>query len=104
MVIFDAFILYVAINPVPHCNTSNAYTTFYEHCTAKFGLPEILVTDNGIEFKNIEIITLCHLYNIKYKPRIYHAPWTNALVEGMKSLLQECLRCIINGIDTRYTE
>ena len=104
MVIVDAFTQYVALNPVPHCNAYYAYTTLYEHWIAKFGLPEILVTDNGTEFINNEIITLCHLYNIKHKPRTSHAPWTNGLVEGMNRSLQEYLRCIINGNDTRYTE
>ena len=104
MVIVDAFTHYVALNPVPHCNAYYAYTTLYEHWIAKFGLPEILVTDNGSEFINNEIITLCHLYNIKHKPRTSHAPWTNGLVEGMNRSLQEYLRCIINGNDTKYTE
>ena len=104
MVIVDAITHYVALNPVPHCNAYYAYTTLYEHWIAKFGLPEILVTDNGTEFINNEIITLCHLYNIKHKPRTSHAPWTNGLVEGMNRSPQEYLRCIINGNDTRYTQ
>ena len=104
MVIVGAFTHYVALNPVPHCNAYYAYTTLYEHWIAKFRLPEILVIDNGTEFINNEIITLCHLYNIKHKPRTSHAPWTNGLVEGMNRSLQEYLRCIINGNDTRYTE
>ena len=104
MVKIDLFTRYVAFNPVPQCNAYYAYTTLYDHWIAKFGLPEILVTDNGTEFINNEIITLCHLYNIKHKPRISHAPWTNGLVEGMNRSLQEYLRCIINGNDTQYTE
>ena len=104
MVIVDAFTHYVALNPVPHCNAYYAYTTLYEHWIAKFGLPEILVTDNGTEFINNEIITLCHLYNNKHKLRTSHAPWTNGLVEGTNRSLQEYLRCIINGNDTKYTE
>ena len=83
MVIVDAFTLYVALNLVPHCNAHNAYTTLHGHWIAKFGLPEIFVTDNGTEFINNEIITQCHLYNIEHKPRKSHAPWTNGLVEGM---------------------
>ena len=70
-------------------------------------LPKILVTDNGTEFINYDIITLCHLYIIKHKPRTSHAPWTNGLVEGMNCSLQDYLvylRFIINGNDTRYTE
>ena len=104
MVIFGAFTHYVALNPAPHCNGYYAYTTLYEHWIAKIGLPELLLTDNGTEFINNEIITLCHLYNMKHKTRTSQAPWTNGLVEGMKRSLQEYLRCIINGNDTRYTE
>ena len=104
MVIVDAFTHYVALNPVAHCNAYYAYTTLYEHWIAKFGLPETLVTDNGTEFNNNEIITLCHLYNIKHKPRTSHALWTNGIVEGMNRSLQEYLRCIINGNDTRHIE
>ena len=104
MVIVDAFTHYVALNPVPHCNAYYAYTTHYELWIAKFGLPEILVTDNGTKFINNEIITLCHIYNVKHKPRTSHAPWTDGLVGGMNRSSQEYLRCIINGNDTRYTE
>ena len=104
MVIVDAFIHYVALNQVPHCKACYAYTTLYEHWIAKFNLPEIFVTDNSTEFINNEIVTLCHLYNIKHKIRTSHAPCTNGLVEGMNRSLQEYLRCINNGNDERYTE
>ena len=65
MVTVDAFAHYVALSPVPHCNAYYAYTTLYEHLIAKFGLPEILVTDNGTEFIINEVIAICHQYNIK---------------------------------------
>ena len=60
MVIVDAFTHYVALNPVPYCNAYYAYTTLYEHWIAKFGLREILDTDNGTEFINNGIITPCN--------------------------------------------
>ena len=88
MVNVEAFTHYVAPNPKPHCNAYYAYTTLHEQWIAKLGLPEILVTDNGTDFINKEIITLCHLYNIKFKPRTFHAPLTNGLVEGMNRSLQ----------------
>ena len=75
MVIVDAFTHYVALNPVPHYDAYYTYTTLYEHWIAKFGLPEILVTDNDSEFINNETIT--QLNNSKHKPRTPHAPWTN---------------------------
>ena len=104
MVIVDAFTHYVTLNQVPHCNAYYAYTTLYEHWIAKFGLTELLITDNGTEFINKENITLCLLYKIKQKTYTSHAPWTNGLIEGMIRSLQEYLRCMINGNDTRYTD
>ena len=103
MVIVYAFTRYVALNPVPHCKDYLAYTTLYEHRIAIFGLPQIVVTDNGTEFNNNEFITLCHSSNIKHKPSTSHAPWTNGLVEGMNRSLQEYLRCIINGNEKKKT-
>ena len=81
MVIVDVFTHYAVLNPVPHCNAYCAYTTLYD-----------------------EIITLYHLYNFRHRPRTSHAPRTNGLVEGMNRSIQECLRCIINGNVTQYTE
>ena len=52
MVIVDAFNYYVELSPVPHCKVKYVYLTLYEYPIAKFGLPEILVTDNGAEFFN----------------------------------------------------
>ena len=89
MVTVDAFTHYVAVNPVPHCNAFYAYTTFYEHWIAKLGLPEIPVTENGLEF-----ITPSRLNKIKPKPQTFPAPLTIGLVEGLNRSLQEYFRCI----------
>ena len=88
MFIVEAFTHYIALNPVPHCKSYYAYTTLHEQGIAKFGLPDILVTDNDTDFINKEIITQCHLYNIKFEPRTTHAPLTIGLVEGMNRSLQ----------------
>ena len=81
-----------------------SYQNIPLHWIAENELPEPLVTDNGTDFINYEFIILCHLYNIKHKPRISHGPRTSGLVEGMNRSLQKKLRCIINGTDTKYTE
>ena len=104
MVIVDAFTHYVALNPVPHCNAYYAYTTLYEHWIAKFGLPEILVTDNRTEFINNEIITLCHLFNIKHKPRTSHAPWTNGLDNRSTQTVCKCPAQSVNSNSTRKSK
>ena len=101
-VLIDAFTHHEALNPVPHFNAYYAYTTIYEPWIAKFELPEILVTDNGPEFINNYIITLCHLYNIRHKSRTSHTPWTNGLNDGRNRSIEEYLRCIINRNDNKH--
>ena len=71
---------------------------------SKMWLPKNLVTDNGKEFINNEIITECNLYNIKHKPRKSHPSLTNELVEGMNRSRQEYSRSKINGNNRKDTE
>ena len=105
MVIVDAFSLYVEFIPVPHCNACYADTTLYGHWIAKFGLPELLVTDNGTEFINNGILTLCHLKTSNTNSEhLISCPSFNNLVDAMNRSLQVYLRCLINGSDTKFTE
>ena len=50
MVIEEPITYFLAHHPVPECKAYFAYTTFYKHRISKFGLPEILVTENGSDF------------------------------------------------------
>ena len=53
-----------------YCNAYYAYAAFPKHFwISKLGLPETVVTDNDTEFFNIEINIICHVYDIKHKPR-----------------------------------
>ena len=103
MVVVDA-LTHVTLNHVPHCNPYYKYSTFYEHWIAKFGLPEILVADNGTEFISKEKVLLCQIYNIRNEPRTSHAPWTIVLVESINRSVQEYLRCISNRNDNNYAD
>ena len=102
MVIVGASAHYIALNPLSHCNAYYIFTTLYKHWISKTG--EVLVTENGTEYINTEIITLFQFCNIKQESRTFPAPWTNGLVEGMNRSLPEYLRCFINGDVTKYTE
>ena len=54
-VIVDAFTPYVVRHSSPKNNTTNALTVLFDHWIYKFGIPDILVTDNGNEYINGEI-------------------------------------------------
>ena len=67
-------------------------------------LSEFLVTDNGTDFTNNEIFTLCDLYYFKHEPKKSHAQWTNGLSGGMNRSLQEFFRSINNGNDKNHND
>ena len=45
-VIVDAFTHYVVLHPSPKIDATHALTVVFIHWIAKFGIPDILVTDN----------------------------------------------------------
>ena len=81
---------------------TNALTVFFDHGIVKFGIPDILVTDNGIEYINREFTHFCRTYNVQFKPRTLYAPWCNGLVENSNRQLNTFLRTVLNSqYDTR---
>ena len=64
-----------------------------------FGIPDILVTDNGNEYINGEFTHFCRTYNVQFKPRTPYEPWSNGLVENSNSQLNTFLRTVL---DSKY--
>ena len=51
-VIVGAFTHYVVLHPSPKNDANHALTLLFDHWIVKFGIPDILVTDNGNEYIN----------------------------------------------------
>ena len=58
-IIVDAFTHYVVLHPSPNNDAANALTVLFDHWIANFGLPEILVTDNGNEYISGDFVHFC---------------------------------------------
>ena len=61
---------------------ANELNVSFDQWIVKFGIPDILVTDNRKEYFNGEFTYFCREYKIQFKPRTPYAPWSNALVEN----------------------
>ena len=48
--IVDAFIQYVVLHPSPKNDATHELTILFDHWIVKFGIPDILLTDNRIEW------------------------------------------------------
>ena len=83
----------------PPKNATNALTVSFDHWIVKFVIPDILITDNGIEYINGEFAHFCRTYNVQYKSRTPYAPWSNGLVENSNHQSNTFLR---TGLDTQY--
>ena len=57
-VIVDAFTNYVVLHHSPKHDATNAHTVFFGHLLVKFGISDILATDNGNEYTNGEFCTI----------------------------------------------
>ena len=93
-VIVDAFTRYVVTHPSPKIDATNALTVLFDHWNVKFGIPDILVKDNGNEYVNGEFTHFCCTYKVQFKPRTPKAPWTNGLVENSNRQLNTFLRTV----------
>ena len=95
--IVDTFTHYVVLQPSPKYYATHALTVLFDHWTVKFGIPDILVTDNGNEYINGEFTHFCRIHNVQFKPRTPYAPWSTGLVENCNRQLNTFLRTVLDS-------
>ena len=67
----------VASYPSPRNDAANALNVLFDHWIVKFGIPDILVTDNLNEYNNGDIAHFCRIYNVNFKSRTPYSPWSS---------------------------
>ena len=72
-------------------------TVLFDHWIVKFGIPDILVTDNGKDYINGEFTHFCRTYNVQFKPRTPYAPCSNGLAENSNRQLNTFLRTVLDS-------
>ena len=45
------------------------FTVLFDHWIVRFGIPDVLVADNGNEYINGEFAHFCRMYNVNFRPR-----------------------------------
>ena len=93
----DAFTHFVVLHPSPKIDAHNALTVLFDHWITKFGISDILVTDNGNEYINGELAYFCRTDNVQFKRCTPYAPWSNGLVENSNRQLNTFLRTVLES-------
>ena len=98
-VIVDAISLYNVLHPSPRNDAMNALNVLFDHWIVKFGIPDILVSDNRNICINNNFTHFCLVYNVQFKPSTLYALWSIGLVENSYRQLKRFLRTVV---DTLY--
>ena len=69
---------------------------FYRHWISTYGVPEVLITDNGPQFKSKGFKTVCGFWGVEKRRTTEYHPQTNGVIERMHSVLKYILAAKIS--------
>ena len=98
VVMVDAFSHFVQAIPVEQITGEIITKTVLREWIHKFGVPTIIVHDQGTEFINKTFLEFCSNFGIRLHPRTSHAPWTNGLAENRMRYLGRYIRAYLDQL------
>ena len=95
LVCIDALTRYSELIPLRTKTAKEVSEALYDGIIARYSAPEIIVSDNGLEFNNKLLKFLCETYEIKKVNIQPHTPKANGLVERCNRKILEGLRKLL---------
>ena len=85
-------------------NTKNAYEIYplIKNFMNTYGYPKYLITDNGTEFKNKLIKSLCDSNNVKFIHGLPYRPHSQGVVEHVHRIIKKGLLCHKEDLQKKY--
>lgn len=100
----DDLTRYFGAVPIIDHTADTVARTLVEHVILRFGLPEVILSDLGVEFENLLFPRVMKLLGIKhYKTSGYH-PQTNGMLERSHATLKAILRSRTNNFVANWPE
>jgi transposase InsO family protein len=84
---------------VPDIQAATVLHALKEHVCCVFGWPDVLLSDNGTEFKNNTLAEICELVGTERRFTTAYHPQTNGLTERMNRTIMALLRKTIEDND-----
>jgi transposase InsO family protein len=96
LVVVDICTRYVLIRPLENKSARQVAISLYRIFT-DFGIPKILQSDNGSEFKNSVIAKMKELFGFKHRFATAYYPQSNGSAEAMVKATKNLLKKRVNG-------
>ena len=90
--------------PVPNHEAETVANVLAKHIFTKFGIPEIILTDQGTEFMSKLMQKFTTLFKVKHNVCTTYHPETNGALERSHGLLHAYLRHYINENQTDWDQ
>ncbi|GAA0170160.1 hypothetical protein LIER_40902 [Lithospermum erythrorhizon] len=87
VVIVDYFSKWVEVAPLKKTGSDSIVRFLWKHIITRFGVPRILISDNGPQFESEELAKFCKKYNIEHRFSPVYYPQCNCQVEVMNRIL-----------------
>jgi hypothetical protein len=100
LTVIDGFSKYAFAIPIKNKTAITIATKLYKHVFSKFGYPERLHSDNGLEFVNAVLNGLCDLLKIEKTSTTAYHPQGNAFAERIHQFFRNALAAFV-GRDQR---
>ncbi|GKA70160.1 reverse transcriptase domain-containing protein [Tanacetum coccineum] len=92
LVVIDYFTKWIEAKPLAKISGKDVKKIVWENIVCRFGIPKIIVTDNGTQFVNDPFKGWCEGLNIKQMNTAVAHPQANGLVERANKSLMEGLK------------
>ena len=100
LTVIDGFSKYAFAIPIKNKTAVIVASKLYKHVFSKFGYPEKLHSDNGLEFCNAVLKELCNLLKIEKTSTTAYHPQGNAFAERIHQFFRNALAAFV-GRDQR---
>ena len=94
LVIKDRATSFSVTAPIPNKKQMTVRDAFMQHWVGHYGVPQIVVSDNGGEFKNDELNLMFQQLGIQHRPTASRSPQTNGFVERQNRTINVAFRAL----------
>lgn len=104
LVTVDAFSHYIVTSPLKNQKATSVVKAVINDVVTKHGCPELIISDNGQQFKGKLFEALTKAYGITHRFITPYNPAANGAVERQNRTIGTALRTVVDSFDSKWPE